>query len=119
MALVVLLVGVAVAQVPVTRWHSDVTVWLPFDAVLTPEADCGDLVADLGVDVMACYAWDRDEGQYVVLLGSFLSRGYELVSETATEAWVAAVFSHEGREHQEAMVFGVAGGRVLIAAYRP
>jgi hypothetical protein len=119
LALVLLLVaGVALAQVPVTRWHSDVDVWLPFHAMLIPATDCGNVTVSLEVEVLACYAWGEERGQYVVMLGSFLSRGYELVSEEPSETRVVSVFRSPGGV-LEGMAYQLVGSRVLIAAFRP
>ena len=112
--------GVAFAQTTVMTWHTNVEVWLPFRATHLEEAACQAAFKahELPVEPpIACYEWSDEEGQYVILAGSFLSRGYRLVAETVLDDGAELVFS-DGQQLEVARFLYLDDGRVQVLAYR-
>ena len=118
--LLCLAVGVAFGQTTVMTWHTNVEVWLPFGATHLEEEACQEVFKAYELPVeppIACYGWSEEEGQYVVLTGSFLSRGYRLVAETVLDDGAELEFS-DGQTLEVARFVFKDDGRVQVLAYR-
>ena len=124
LALVLLLLsGLALAQVPVTRWHADPTVRLPAGAHEVPPEQCttiARIIGHEGYDAV-CHFWLDTLGGtlYPHVMMNFESAGYEVgyestLPEPAVGTLTVVVDARSERYFSLFALYHDSGGMILV-----